>query len=226
MFQLRNDIYNKISNKLIDWWRIYGRNFPWRNTDDPYRIIIAETMLHRTKASQVEPIFNKFINRFPNIEALSKADTTEIIDILKPLGLNWRINLIVEMVEQMKKFYGGKIPRERQNLISLSGVGDYVASAVRCFAFGYPEIIIDTNTSRIISRIFGFEERGEMRRRREVREAYRLILDKKRTREFNYALLDLGASMCTPKNSKCFICPVSEYCKKGKNEVNKLEKSL
>lgn len=217
--QIQNNISDQISNKLIDWWRIHGRNFPWRNSDDPYMILIAEVMLHRTKASQVEAIFNDFVNRYQDLEALSNAGDIEIIDILRPLGLNWRTELIIDLVKEICRVYSGKIPESKQDLISLPGVGDYVASAVRCFAFGLPEIVVDTNTSRVISRLFGFEVKGEMRRKKEVREAYQSILDKGRPREFNYALLDLGATICTPRNKKCSICPVSNFCKTARTEV-------
>lgn len=226
MSQIQNNISDQTSNELIDWWRIYGRNFPWRNSDDPYLILMAEVMLHRTRALQVEAIFSTFVDRYPNLESLSKAEITEIINILRPLGLNWRTKLIIELVEEINQVYGGKLPESKQDLISLPGVGDYVASAIRCFAFGYPETVVDTNTSRVISRLCGFEEKGEMRRKKEVREAYQSILDKERPREFNYALLDLGAAICTPRNKSCSICPVSNYCKTASNEVIRLEKSL
>jgi A/G-specific adenine glycosylase len=219
MFQIQNNISYQISNKLIDWWRIHGRNFPWRNSDDPYLILIAEVMLHRTKASQVEAIFNNFFDKYPNLEALSNAGNMEIIDILRPLGLNWRTKLIIELANEISLVYGGKIPESYQNLIALPGVGDYVASAVRCFAFGFSEITVDTNTSRVISRLFGFVLKGEMRRKKEVREAYKSILDKGRPREFNYALLDLGAAICTPRNRRCSICPISIFCKTACYEV-------
>jgi A/G-specific adenine glycosylase len=226
MSQIQYNISDQISNRLIDWWRIYGRNFPWRNSDDPYLILIAEVMLHRTRASQVEAIFNTFVDRYPHLESLSKAKSAKILDILRPLGLNRRSELIIELIEEINQVHGGKIPESRQDLLYLPGVGDYVASAVRCFAFDYPEIVLDTNTSRVISRLFGFEEKGEMRRKKEIRDAYQSILDKERPSEFNYALLDLGAAICTPRNKRCSICPVFDYCKTASDEVIRLEKSL
>lgn len=226
MSQIQNNISDQISNKLIDWWRIHGRTFPWRGSYDPYIILIAEIMLHRTNAIQVEPIFRTFVERFPNLEAISRADDNEIIELLRPLGLTWRTKLMIEMVREINVIYGGEIPQRKQDLISLPGVGDYVASAIRCFAFGYPQIVLDTNTSRVISRMCGFDEKGEMRRKKKVRDAYWLLLDKARPRQFNYALIDLGASTCKPKSKNCQICPVACYCKTVRNEVMRLEKSL
>ncbi|EQB68507.1 MAG: hypothetical protein AMDU5_GPLC00010G0047 [Thermoplasmatales archaeon Gpl] len=214
-----NKISEQISNKLIAWSKVYGRSFPWRKTNDPYTILIAEVMLHRTKASQVEAIFSSFIKKYPNLEALHKAEETEIINLLKPLGLLWRTKLIIELVKEIYQNNDGKIPVKKQELIYLSGVGDYVASAISCFVYGNPEIVLDTNTSRVISRLFGFKERGEMRRKREVKDAYHSILDKNKPREFNYALLDLAAEICRPRNQKCSICPLSDFCKTAGNEV-------
>ena len=221
MFQIQSNTSEHISEKLIDWWVIYGRNFSWRKSHDPYDILIAEVMLHRTKASQVEPVFRAFIDRYPSLELLSIADFIEITEVLKPLGLNWRIRSIIDMVSEIMRICGGKIPERKQKLISLPGVGDYVASAVSCFAFGNPEIVVDTNTSRVISRLLGIEPKGEMRRRKDVREAYQSILDRNRPREFNYALLDLAAAICKQRNKRCEICPVSNYCKTASNEVIK-----
>lgn len=225
MPQDQSSTVHKISNKLIDWWKHDGRDFPWRHSNSPYRILIAELMLHRTRASQVESIYSNFIHKYPRFEDLIAAQSDEIYSFLRPLGLNWRIESIIELLKELKEVYHGKIPNRKQELIYLTGVGDYVASAIMCFAYGYPEIVVDTNTSRVVSRLKGFQETGEMRRKKEVREAYRKILDTEKPREFNYALLDLGALICTPRNQKCQICPVIQWCLTGKKEVRKLEKS-
>ena len=225
MYQVQNSISRQISNKLIDWWSIHGRNFRWRKSCDPYQILISELMLHRTRASQVATIFDNFVERYPNLTALSNAECIEIIDALRPLGLNWRTELILKLIDDVNKLYQGKIPEKKEDLMSLHGVGDYVASAVRCFAFGYPEVVVDTNTSRVISRLFSFEEKGEMRRSKNVRESYQSILDKERPQEFNYALLDLGAEICKPRSKICSICPISNFCKTACKEVVLLEKS-
>lgn len=219
MFQVQNSTYDQMSDELIHWWKIHGRSFPWRETRDPYMILLAEIMLHRTKASQVKGIFNEFARRYKDLEALYNAKYSDIISILKPLGLTWRSKLIVDLAEEIKRAYGGKIPESKLDLMSLPGVGDYVASAVRCFAFELPEVVLDTNTSRIVSRLFDLEIKGEMRRKKAVREAYQLILDKSRPREFNYALLDLAAAVCTPGSKRCSICPVSTFCKTARREA-------
>ena len=216
MFQNQSSTVNEISDKLIDWWKHDGRDFPWRHSKNPYMILIAELMLHRTRASQVESIYSSFIYKYPKLEDLLAAQDDDICNFLKPLGLNWRIGSIIELIKELKEVYHGKIPVSKQALIYLSGVGDYVASAIRCFAYGFPEIVVDTNTSRVVSRLIGFQETGEMRRKKEVREAYREILDTEKPSEFNYALLDLGALICTPSNQNCHMCPIKKWCLTGK----------
>jgi A/G-specific adenine glycosylase len=218
---MRTDTSREISAKLLNWWKQYGRKYSWRLTEDPYKIMIAELMLHRTKASQVDNIFSNFVEKYPKFENLTTADPSEIVNILRPLGLNWRNEYFVDLIKEIKLVYGGQMPIKKKELMSLPGVGDYVASAVRCFAYGYAEVVLDINTSRIISRLNGFRQTGEMRRKKRVRNAYLKILDRKNPREFNYALLDLGAIICTSHDKKCYICPLSEWCVTAKNEVIK-----
>ncbi|MEM0133676.1 MAG: DNA glycosylase [Thermoplasmatales archaeon] len=225
MFQNKSSTVNDIQEKLIGWWKHGGRDFPWRHSKDPYIILIAELMLHRTIASQVELIYRNFIYKYPRVEDLLTSQAGEVRSILKPLGLNWRIESIIELIKELKVVCHGKIPISKQKLISLPGVGDYVASAIRCFAYGFPEIVVDTNTSRVISRLMGIQETGEMRRNKEVRETYRELLDKEKPDKFNYALLDLGALICRPSGKKCNVCPIRKWCSTGNLKVVKLEKS-
>jgi len=170
-------------------------------------------MLHRTQAIQVVPVYAKFIERYPDVRALAGAQGEELHEILASLGLRWRIDLILEMTAGLMSRFGGEVPREKSDLLSLPGVSDYIASAVRCFAWNLPEALIDTNTVRIMGRLFGLEVKDSSRRNRGFREIIQAMVDPARPREYNFALLDLAGQVCDKKKPCCTGCPVFGYCK-------------
>ena len=160
------------SSKLISWGQENFRSFPWRFTTEPYHILIAEVMLHRTQALQVVPVYTQFLEKYPTLASLAQAKQEEFHEVLYSLGLRWRIDLIMEMVSQIQERFHGQIPEEKSDLLSLSGVSDYVASAVRCFAWNKPETIVDTNTVRVIGRVFNLQIKDSSRRNAELNRIY------------------------------------------------------
>ncbi|NPV28481.1 MAG: A/G-specific adenine glycosylase [Firmicutes bacterium] len=198
---------------LIDWGQEHFRSFPWRLNRDPYRILVAEIMLHRTRASQVVPVYKKFINRYPDVKSLASATKNELHEVLFPLGLRWRVNLIHEMASSLVERFGGRVPEGREDLLSLPGISDYITGAVRCFAWNYPEPLADTNTVRIIGRLFGLRVSDSSRRNRHFRKLLAVLVDPDEAAAYNYALLDLANEVCTQKQlPKCSQCPVSVWC--------------
>ena len=201
---------------LIDWGRCHFRPFPWRQTEDPYRILMAEVMLHRTQAPQVVPVYEQFIARFPDAPALAQAGTEELHEVLYSLGLRWRIDLIRDMAADLVSRFGEQIPKAKDDLLSLPGVSEYIASAVRCFAWNLPDPIIDTNTVRVVGRLFGLEIRDSSRRNRRFIELLTALVDPEEPRAYNYALLDLAALVCMKKQPpQCDRCPVALQCVHG-----------
>ncbi len=201
-----------LSHSLMAWWRRNGRQFPWRETSDPYRILVSEVLLHRTRAEQARMLFVEFIKQYPTPETLAESDPIKLQRILHPVGLFWRTRLLRKMAEVLLTEYEGEIPKDIRRLKSLPGISDYIAAAVACFAFGKPEPILDTNTVRIIGRVHGFRIMDSSRRNNQFRAAYRSMMDTNHAREFNYAMIDLGALVCTPKNPKCSVCPLVNGC--------------
>jgi A/G-specific adenine glycosylase len=198
---------------LIVWGQEHFRPFPWRLTKDPYRILMAEVMLHRTQAPQVLLVYKSFIEHFADIPSLAQATAEELHQSLYSLGLRWRIDLIHKMAVDLMTRFEGQIPREKPLLLSLPGVSEYIASAVRCFAWGQPEPLIDTNTVRVIGRLFGLETRDSSRRNRRFRELISLLVDPCSPQAYNYALLDLADQVCTKKRPPdCAVCPVQSHC--------------
>jgi len=145
--------------RLLAWGQKHFRPFPWRCTADPYRVLIAEVMLHRTQASQVVPVYEQFIARYSDVATLAKAKREELRKSLRPLGLHWRIDLMHEMASDLMVRFHGQVPQEKGELLSLPGVSEYIASAVLCFAWNSPQPLIDTNTVRVTGRCSGWQQR-------------------------------------------------------------------
>jgi len=207
---------------LISWGQKNFRAFPWRLTPDPYTILMAEIMLHRTQVVQVVPIFKSFLERYPDISSLARAGSAELQAALSSLGLHWRICLIFEMAQQIKERFDLQIPREKADLLSLPGVSEYIAGAVRCFAWNIPEPIIDTNTVRITGRLFGLEIKDSSRRNAKFRNLIAVMVDRDHPREYNYALLDLAHLICLKKQAPlCQECPVQIFCCYGQGSIKR-----
>ncbi len=202
--------------RLIAWGEAHFRSFPWRTTEDPYQILMAEVMLHRTQALQVLPVYKRFVNIYPDVASLARAPSKDVQTLLFPLGLRWRIDLIEKMVQEISDRFGGQVPREKEDLLSLPGVSDYIASAVRCFAWNLSEPVIDTNTVRVVGRLFGMEIKDSSRRNRRFRELIAALVDPANPRAYNYALLDLAHLVCHKRRAPdCMRCPVREFCVHG-----------
>ena len=200
-----------LRRQLFRWFEKNERDFPWRHTKSPYHILIAETFLQRTKANQVVPIYEKFLSAFPTPSDLAIADDQLISDIVYPLGLAWRAKNLKQTAFDILEKFDGTIPSEREQLLMIKGVGDYVTDCVRYLGFDIRTSIIDSNVVRIIGRIYGVETHAESRRNKRFRELADELLPKRAFRKFNLAILDLGALVCV-RNPKCKVCPIKTHC--------------
>ncbi len=195
--------------KLGAWHVEHHRQFPWRTTANPWLILMAEMCLRRTRADQVARIFDDLARLAPSPQALVGA-RLEVTDLLTSLGLRWRIDNLVDTARILCDVHDGLVPNDAVQLMDLPGVGDYVAQAVLCFGFNRRGILIDTNTVRITSRVFG---RSAPVRRWQTRiDLLALASDEGPDAPFNYALLDLGAALCTATNPGCERCPLRAQC--------------
>ena len=203
---------------LIAWGKNNRNSFPWRKKVDPYSTLMAEIMLHRTQAAQVKSVYKNFIKHYPTLTALTSGSRRGIRTILKPLGLTWRINAVFKMSRVLQNKFNGTVPKQKGDLLGLPGVGDYIANAVRCFAWSYPEPLVDTNTVRVVGRVFGLKTKDSSRRTKVFREIIAKLVSTKKPREFNYSLIDLAHNVChKSKDPECNICPLLRYCSYGKN---------
>ena len=206
------EIKKAVPELLLRWYQENGRSYVWRRKKDAYEILMAEIMLQRTKADQVEPVYLNFIKKFPSAQRLDEATEEEIGEYFGRLGLLWRTKLVKCLAEKLVDRYGGEIPKRRDLLISLPAVGEYIADAVLCFAYGQDVAVVDANVCRVIERAFGIMAKGEARRDRRFRSLAQEIVPLGRASEFNWAMIDFAALVCTPRNPKHDICPMNKNC--------------
>lgn len=212
MDNINKEISREFESLLIKWWQRNKRQFPWRLTRAPYEIMVAEILLHRTKAEQVSKVYSRFLTSFPTINLVAEANYEEIHNILKELGLNWRIELLHKMAEEIIKKYNGIIPQTKEVLKTLPGISDYIASAIVCFCFNKSEPLLDTNIVRILGRIFSLKVTDSSRRSNHFKLLYQTINSKENPREFAFAMIDLGSLVCLPNRPSCHLCPVKDLC--------------
>ncbi len=202
----------EIRGNLLRWWGSAGqRHFPWRDTKDPFKVLVAEILLHRTRADQIVPLYQLFLEKYLDLHSITVSSPDELAASFRSAGLHWRWKLLHSMAVEIETRFNGQIPRSFEDLISLPGVSHYIASAVRCFAFGYPDILLDTNTVRVAGRVFGLPVTDSSRRSSLFRNVLEQLLDVEHPRDFNFALIDFAAKVCRPKPIH-EQCPVTEYC--------------
>lgn len=196
------------------WYRRHKRAFPWRRTRDPYRVLIAELFLQKTQAKQVEPIYGDFLRRFPRMEALSRAPLKEIRRSIWSLGLVGRARHLKEMARTAVLLFGGKLPATERDLMELKGVGRYAANAVLCFAFGKRRAVVDANVVRMLGRYFGIRsEKDRPHTDKALWEMAQALMPRKRMREYNWAVFDFAALVCTARTPRCGECVLREGCR-------------
>jgi A/G-specific adenine glycosylase len=208
-------VIHKMQRQLRFWDERYRRPFPWRETKNAFHILLAELMLRRTRARQVVPVFLEFTQRYPDVQTLALAPPAQVAQLLFPLGLSWRVPAFQNIAQILLECYNGEVPSDYETLLTLPGVGEYVASAVSCFASGQALPIIDTNTVRVAGRLFGLPTHAESRRSPLMRNLLQHLLDRQHPRSYNYALLDLAARICTPAHPRCGECPLLSTCLTG-----------
>lgn len=206
--------------KLLAWYEKNKREFSWRRTDDPYKILVAEMMLQKTTSKQVAGLFDKFIEKYPSPASLTNASLAEIEELITPLGMEHeKAKRFKEWAQELVTKFDGRIPRNRKNLISLSGVGDYIANAVLCLAYNENVPLLDTNVVRVLQRVFGMKSmKARVRRDKSLWKVYEGMIPKGRAKNFNLAVIDFAALVCKARNPKHDVCPIKDICELYKVE--------
>lgn len=203
----------RLRGALLRWYRRERRDLPWRRTRDPYRIWISEAMLQQTRVETVIPYYERFLERFPDVGALAAAEMDDVLERWQGLGYYSRARNLKRAAEQIVAEGSGELPASAAELRRLPGVGRYTAGAVASIAFDRPEPIVDGNVARVLSRIHGLREdvKSSAGRARLWEEAERLVRGRA-PGDLNQALMELGATLCTPRAPACPRCPVRRAC--------------
>lgn len=197
---------------LLAWFDEHKRNFPWRETNNPYYILISELLLQKTNSRAVGNVFQRFIKEFPTPSCVNAKNRETVYEIISPLGLFYRTERILNICQSIENEFNGKIPNTLTELMALKGVGRYAASAVLCFGFSKRTAILDQNVIRILSRLFAINSaKSRPRDDNDLWQAAIHLVPEKNYKKYNYALLDFSAKVCrtTPL---CNICPFIKFC--------------
>jgi A/G-specific adenine glycosylase len=197
--------------ELLDWYRSSKRDLPWRRTRDPYAIWISEAMLQQTRVETVERYWRRFIERLPDVAALAAASDDEVLGLWSGLGYYRRARALRAAARAIVERHGGRFPSEREALLALPGIGPYTAGAIASIAFDRPEPLVDGNVARVLSRLFALDAEGAALDRELWRTA-REELPSRGFGEWNQALMELGATLCTARDPACGECPVARHC--------------
>ncbi|MFC4102213.1 HhH-GPD family protein [Paenibacillus xanthanilyticus] len=201
--------------KLLNWYAENGRHqYPWRTTNDPYHILVAEFLLQQTHVRKVEEVYKQILHKYVDIKKLSNADVSELENIIAPLGLKYRATRLILTAKEICIQHAGEVPSNYNDLIQLPGIGDYIANAILCYAYGQPVVPIDTNVIRLFTRFFGYTSNNTRPRvdkvlASKIRDHFKGF---KSTRSENLAILDFAGLVCIAKKPHSKECPLAQYC--------------
>jgi A/G-specific adenine glycosylase len=201
--------------RLLAWYRANGRDLPWRRTRDPYRILVSEVMLQQTQVDRVLPKYHEWLDRYPTFDALAAAPEPDVVRTWYPLGYNIRPRRLQAIARESVASHGGTLPDDEATLRSFKGIGRYTAGAVMSFAFNKRAAILDTNVARVLFRVF--VGRGEPKSHAMNRHlwdlSWTLLPIQRNVFDFNQALMDFGAMVCSARKPMCGTCTMAARCR-------------
>lgn len=203
------------------WFRRHGRDLPWRNTRNPYHVLVSEVMLQQTQVSRVEGYYGRFLSEFPDVEALARATPTRVREQWDGLGYYRRAANLHRLAREVVALHAGRIPEDVVALRRLPGIGRYTAGAVASFAFERAEPAVDTNVARVLRRAFHPRAAGNAKGERRLWDTATTLMPRPGNSAwtFNQAIMELGAMICTARVARCGVCPVVEVCRTGRRTV-------
>ncbi|HKV24073.1 MAG TPA: A/G-specific adenine glycosylase [Candidatus Acidoferrum sp.] len=203
---------------LLNWFREFRRDLPWRRTKDPYLVWVSEIMLQQTRVAAVIPYFQRFVQRFPNVRALAEAPPDEVLRYWSGLGYYSRARNLHRAAQKIAELHDGTFPPQEADLRALPGIGNYTAAAVCSIAFGAKRAVLDGNVARVLARLGAI--RGNVRevgRWQRLAKQAQALLDPITPGDWNQSMMELGAIVCTPRAPQCLLCPVAKFCEARKS---------
>jgi A/G-specific adenine glycosylase len=205
---LDDDTRRELRNALLAHYDRHARELPWRRDANPYRVLVSEIMLQQTRVETVKGYYDAWLDRFPTVEALAGASEDDVLKAWEGLGYYRRARNLLRAARQVREEWGGDVPSAYDDLRTLPGVGEYTAGAVASIAFGEAVPAVDGNVKRVLSRLFD-RARPTVKWLREVAAD---LVDPGRPGDWNQALMELGATVCTPRSPRCSVCPLGRHC--------------
>ncbi|MGC9333009.1 MAG: A/G-specific adenine glycosylase [Anaerolineae bacterium] len=202
-----------VGHRLLAWYERHQRDLPWRQNHNPYAIWVAEIMLQQTRVETVIAYYQRFMKRFPTLEALAEASLDDVLKAWEGLGYYARARNLHKAARRVVRELNGRLPARSEDLSRLPGVGQYTAAAIASIAFGQDDVALDGNLRRVLCRLFGIDDDpGRTNTQRRLAELAEAMLPAGQAGDFNQALMDLGATICTPATPRCLICPLIGAC--------------
>ena len=199
---------------LLAWFEVHHRPLPWRETEDPYCIWVSEVMLQQTQVKKVLEYYQRFVNRFPDVESLAEATLRDLLKTWEGLGYYARARNLHKAAQVVVRDLAGEIPADYAAFRELPGVGEYIAAAVQSIAFNRPYAVVDGNVKRVLARLFLIETPINQSSSLKIfQEKADLLLDHAASGTFNQAMMELGATVCRPQSPICIVCPVNGVCR-------------
>jgi len=199
--------------QMLGWFRQFQRDLPWRRTKDPYRIWLSEIMLQQTRVAAAIPYYEKFLQRFPDVHTLAAAPQDEVLRLWSGLGYYSRARNLQKAAQQIVAKRGGEFPTRLEDALLLPGIGNYTAAAILSIAFGGKQAVLDGNVARVLARLGAI--RGELHESKNWQTLQKnadRLLDPESPGDWNQAMMELGATLCTPRSPRCLLCPVAQFC--------------
>ncbi len=199
-----------LQSLLLDWYQANKRDLPWRYERDPYKILLSEILLQQTRVDQAIPYYHRFLAAFPTLEALGRADLEAVLKVWQGIGYYARARNLHKLAQLVEEIHESPLPKTYPELLELPGIGPYTAAAVASIAFGEAVAAVDGNIRRVISRWKAWENPSP---KQVQAEADSLITSMHgEPGDWNQAMMELGATVCTPKNPTCSACPITQFC--------------
>jgi A/G-specific adenine glycosylase len=214
---LQHSDLRRFRKQLLGWFRQFQRDLPWRHSRDPYRIWLSEIMLQQTRVAAVIPYYQRFLERFPDVHALASAPEEEVLRLWSGLGYYSRARNLQRAAQRIVAKHEGVFPRDEAAALELPGIGSYTAAAILSIAHGAKHAVLDGNAARVLARIFAV--RGNLRdakRWQGLQTQADALLEPKFPGDWNEAIMELGATLCTPRAPQCLLCPVEQFCRARK----------
>lgn len=204
---------NEIATLLLAWYDASKRILPWRDVHNPYGTWVSEVMLQQTRVETVIPYYHRFMAQFPTVHALAEAPEEAVLKCWEGLGYYSRARNLQAGARQVMAAYGGELPHQVEELLKIKGIGAYTAGAIASIAYGEPAPAVDGNVLRVLSRLQDIRENVAMpSAKRQIEQSVRALIPSERPGDFNQALMDLGARICTPGTPDCASCPLQGLC--------------